>query len=75
MPYTLKDLATPGFIPCAQLLQTDRKNCASLHISISSITSAQTLLYMCKLCVIQKRHLREFFDCLDHEFLNWENFC
>ena len=38
----------------------------------SSITGVQMLMYTCKLCV--KSHSCEFFDCLDHEFLNWENF-
>ena len=58
---------------CAQLLQTDHEYCTSLQISISSVTGIQTLMYTCKRCV--KSHSHEFFDCLDHEFLNQENFC
>ena len=67
--------ATWDFIVCAQLLQTDREYCASLQTSISSITGIQMLMYIRKLCVIQKCNSLEFFDCLDREFLNQENFC
>lgn len=39
------------------------------------VTSSCSYLLLCrskcKLCV--KSHSHEFFDCLDHEFLNWEN--
>ena len=41
-----------------------------LGLGNASITSVQMLVYTCKLC-----HSHEFFDCLDREFLNWENFC
>ena len=36
-------------------------------------TGIQTLMYTHKLCV--KSHSHEFFNCLDHEFPNQENFC
>ena len=54
-------------------LQMDHEYCVSLQTSILSITGVQTFMYTHKLCM--KCHSHEFFDCLDHKFLNWENFC
>ena len=69
-----KGLTTWDFLVlCVQLLQMDREYCASLQTSILSINGVQMLMYTRKLCI--KSHSREFFDCLDYEFLNWENFC
>ena len=58
MPFMIKGLATPDYILCVQLLQTDREYCASLQTSISSITEIYRLMHMRKLCV--KCHSCEF---------------
>ena len=51
-------------------LQMGCEYCASLQTSILSITRCSCT--SATLCV--KFHLCEFVDCLDHEFLNRENF-
>ena len=70
--YMVKDLATRDYFLCAQLLQMNCEYCVSLQTGILSITGIQMLMYMCKLGV--KSCSCKFFDCLDCEFLNLENF-
>ena len=52
---------------CAQLQQAGRECCASLQISISSVSGIQTLMYTRKPCV-KSAHSCEIFNYLDHEF-------